>query len=46
MTFYQPGEHMNRPGILGIMAMAALGLALFAGNAMSQAKKINPKEQL
>jgi hypothetical protein len=38
------GNIMNRLGILRIMAMAALGLALSAGNAMSQAKKINPKQ--
>jgi len=35
---------MNRRGILGIFAIAASGLFLLTGNAVSQGKKINPKQ--
>jgi hypothetical protein len=35
---------MGRRGILGIFAVAALGIALFTGNAMSQGKKINTRQ--
>jgi Lipocalin-like domain len=35
---------MDRRSILNIFAMAALGVALLAGNAMSQGKKVNTKQ--
>src|SRR5436190_22933846 len=35
---------MNRRNVLSVVAVAGFGIVLFAGNAMSQGKKINTKQ--